>query len=67
MWRMIDCFKLQMGDSSVEVTDENREASQEVKTIAVEAISEGTVFRPVWGVRCSIYGSSKCDDVSLFR
>lgn len=32
-----------MGDRSVEVTDEKREASQESKAKAVEAISEGTV------------------------
>lgn len=30
-----------MGDSSIEVTDENRDASQEAKAQAVEAISEG--------------------------
>jgi len=30
-----------MGDSSVEVTDENREAAQEAKGKAMEALSEG--------------------------
>lgn len=32
------------GDSSVEFTDENREASQESKAKAMEAISEGTLL-----------------------
>lgn len=30
-----------MGDASVEVTEENRDAAQEAKMQAVEAISEG--------------------------
>lgn len=30
-----------MGDPSLEVTDENRDASQEAKAKAMEAISEG--------------------------
>ena len=30
-----------MGDASVEVTDENREAAQEAKGKAMEALSEG--------------------------
>jgi suppressor of tumorigenicity protein 13 len=33
-----------MGDSSVEVTEENREASQEAKGKAMEAISEGIII-----------------------
>lgn len=37
------CF-LQMGDPSVEVTEENREASQEAKAKAMEAISEGILL-----------------------
>lgn len=32
---------LQMGDPSVEVTEESRDASQEAKGQAMEAISEG--------------------------
>lgn len=32
-----------MGDPTVEVTDENRDASQEAKAQAMEAISEGIV------------------------
>lgn len=36
-----DKTDLQMGDSSIEVTDENRDASQEAKAKAMEAISEG--------------------------
>lgn len=32
-----------MGDSSVEVTDENREAAQDAKMQAMEAISEGNL------------------------
>lgn len=35
---------LQMGDASVEVSDENREASQTAKSKAVEAISEGILL-----------------------
>ena len=35
---------LQMGDASVEVTDEKREASQEAKMQAMEALSEGTIL-----------------------
>lgn len=34
---------LQMGDASVEVTDENRDAAQAAKSKAMEAISEGIV------------------------
>jgi len=36
----------QMGDPSVEVTEENRDASQEAKGKAMEAISEGTLLPP---------------------
>lgn len=32
-----------MGDSSVEVTEENRDASQEAKSKGMEAISDGIV------------------------
>jgi suppressor of tumorigenicity protein 13 len=32
-----------MGDSSVEVTEENRESSQLAKSKAMEAISEGNI------------------------
>lgn len=35
-----------MGDPTVEVTDENREAAQEAKIQAMEAISEGVFFFP---------------------
>ena len=34
---------LQMGDPSVEVTEESRDASQEAKAKAMEAISEGII------------------------
>jgi len=33
----------QMGDSSIEVTDESRESSQLAKAKAMEAISEGNI------------------------
>lgn len=33
-----------MGDSSTEVTEESRLASQEAKAKAMEAISEGTIL-----------------------
>ena len=33
-----------MGDPSIEVTEENRDASQEAKGKAMEAMSEGTMF-----------------------
>lgn len=33
-----------MGDATVEVTEENRDASQEAKMQAMEAISEGTLL-----------------------
>lgn len=36
------CLLWQMGDPSVEVTEENRDASQEAKGKAMEAMSEGT-------------------------
>jgi suppressor of tumorigenicity protein 13 len=32
-----------MGDPSIEVTEENRDASQEAKDKAMEAMSEGTL------------------------
>ena len=35
-----------MGDRSVEVTEENRDASQEAKAQAMEAISEGILILP---------------------
>lgn len=41
------CFLLwQMGDPSIEVTEENRDASQEAKGKAMEAMSEGTHVFP---------------------
>lgn len=46
-----------MGDSSVEVTDENREASQEAKGKAMEAISEGMLVY-VYGITCCLRNSS---------
>lgn len=39
----LDC--LQMGDPSVEVTDECRDASQEAKAKAMEALSQGMVYK----------------------
>lgn len=36
-----------MGDPSVEVSEENRDASQEAKIQAMEAISEGNVHTSV--------------------
>lgn len=40
---MLNCFSwLQMGDPLVEVTEENRDASQAAKAKAIEAISEGS-------------------------
>jgi suppressor of tumorigenicity protein 13 len=38
---MEDLMYLQMGDPSVEVTEESRDAAQAAKAKAVEAISEG--------------------------
>lgn len=38
------CGILQMGDPTVEVTEENRDASQEAKAQAMEAISEGILI-----------------------
>jgi hypothetical protein len=40
---LIPFFLCQMGDPSVEVTEENRDASQEAKGKAMEAMSEGTL------------------------
>ena len=40
-WANKTYFNMQMGDASIEVTDENREASQLAKGNAMEAISEG--------------------------
>jgi suppressor of tumorigenicity protein 13 len=39
-----------MGDSSVEVTEENRDASQEAKGKAMEAMSEGALLPPFSGI-----------------
>lgn len=41
-----------MGDSSVEVTDENREASQALKAQAMEAISEGNMIAVIKVYSC---------------
>lgn len=38
---VMDLLISQMGDASVEVTEENRDASQTAKGKAMEAISEG--------------------------
>lgn len=35
-----------MGDPSIDVTEENRDASQEAKSKAMEAMSEGALFSP---------------------
>lgn len=48
-----------MGDPSVDVTDENREASQEAKGRAMEAISEGIVL-------CNIYQRQALISYNLF-
>lgn len=37
-------FSSQMGDASIEVTDENRDASQLAKGKAIEAISESVSY-----------------------
>jgi len=51
------CFLWQMGDPSVEVTEENRDASQEAKGKAMEAMSEGTsVFSHIDVFLCSTPG-----------
>jgi hypothetical protein len=41
-------FVLQMGDPSVEVTEESRDASQEAKGMAMEAMSEGSLVCYTW-------------------
>lgn len=55
---MEDLVHLQMGDPSVEVTDESRDASQTSKAKAMEALSEG--IDRVYIIHMSIHITHKC-------